>query len=248
TEAGERIATDCVVSNADPSFVYRHMIDARHRKKYTDRRIDRVKQSMGLFVGYFGTDRTYPDIEHHTIVLGPRYEGLLEDIFERKVLADDFSLYLHRPTATDPSLAPEGHDAFYVLAPVPNNNSGIDWQSRAEPYLARILDHLEERLLPGLGDHLTVDFCVTPDYFENELRSVAGAGFGPEPRLSQSAWFRYHNRSEDVAGLYFVGAGVHPGAGVPGVLSSAKVLEKVVEPAAESTQSVTNPRDERQSA
>ncbi len=228
TENGERVECDVVVSNADPSTVYKHMLDPSCRRKYTDKKVDRVKQSMGLFVGYFGTDKKYPDIEHHTIVLGPRYEALLDDIFNRKVLAEDFSLYLHRPTCTDPSLAPQGHDAFYVLAPVPNNNSGIDWSEQAEPYFDRIIDHLEERHMPGLREHMTVNFSVTPDYFEHELRSEAGAGFGPEPRLSQSAWFRYHNRSKDVDGLYFVGAGVHPGAGVPGVISSAKVLERVV--------------------
>ena len=228
TASGERLACRMVVSNADPSVVYKEMIGAEHRRKYTDRKVDRVKQSMGLFVGYFGTDKKYEDIEHHTIVLGSRYQGLLDDIFDKKVLADDFSLYLHRPTRSDPSLAPDGHDAFYVLSPVPNNKSGIDWQARAEPYFDRILAHLEERHLPGLSEHLTTKFSVTPDYFEHELRSMAGAGFGPEPRLTQSAWFRYHNRCEDVDGLYFVGAGVHPGAGVPGVITSAKVLEKVV--------------------
>lgn len=228
TEGGERLPCRFVVSNADPSFVYKNLIGSKHRRKYTDRKVDRVKQSMGLFVAYFGTDKKYEDIEHHTIVLGPRYETLLDDIFNKKILADDFSLYLHRPTATDPSLAPEGHDCFYVLSPVPNNNSGLDWEKIKEEYLDRILEYLEERHLPELREHLTVKFAVTPDYFEHELRSEAGAGFGPEPRLTQSAWFRYHNRSEDVDGLYFVGAGVHPGAGVPGVVTSAKVLEKVV--------------------
>jgi phytoene desaturase len=186
---------------------------------------------MGLFVGYFGTDRTYDDIRHHEIILGERYRELLEDIFERKLLTDDFSLYLHRPTASDPSLAPEGGDTFYVLSPVPNNRSGIDWSSRGRPYFERILSKLEREHLPGLRDHLTTDFFVTPDYFQNELRSVAGAGFGPEPRLSQSAWMRYHNASEDIDGLYFVGAGTHPGAGLPGVVNSAKVLDNLVEPA-----------------
>jgi phytoene desaturase len=153
---------------------------------------------------------------------------LLEDIFERRKLADDFSLYMHRPTASDRSLAPEGHDAFYVLSPVPNNRGDIDWDDQGEPYFDRILSHLEQRHLPGLRDHLTTRFHVTPDYFQGELRSVAGAGFGPEPRLSQSAWFRYHNKSEDLDALYFVGAGTHPGGGVPGVLSSAKVLENML--------------------
>jgi phytoene desaturase len=204
------------------------MVAPEHRSRNSDRRVDRVKQSMGLFVGYFGTDKKYEDVEHHTIVLGERYKGLLDDIFNKKILADDFSLYLHRPTKTDPSLAPEGHDAFYVLSPVPNNESGLDWDEIGEAYFDKIIDHLEERHMPGLRDHLTVKFHKAPDYFETELRSVKGAGFGPEPRLTQSAWFRYHNRSPDVDGLYFVGAGVHPGAGLPGVITSAKVLEKLV--------------------
>lgn len=224
----ERIACDFVVSNADPSVVYTNLIDPAHRRRNTDKRVARVKQSMGLFVGYFGTDRNYSEIEHHTIVLGERYRELLDDIFEKKILADDFSLYLHRPTASDPSLAPEGHDSFYVLSPVPNNESGIDWEAEGEAYFERILAHLEERHMPGLREHITTNFFVTPDYFQGELSSRSGAGFGPEPRLTQSAWFRYHNASEDISGLYFVGAGTHPGAGVPGVLNSAKVVERLV--------------------
>ena len=183
---------------------------------------------MGLFVSYFGTSRQYPDLRHHTIVLGPRYRGLLHDIFERRVLADDFSLYLHAPTRTDPTLAPAGHEAFYVLSPVPNNRSGIDWARTAESYEERILESLETRLLPDLRASIVTRHRLTPDEFEHDLRSVDGSAFGPEPVLTQSAWFRYHNVSEDVRGLYFVGAGTHPGGGVPGVLSSAKVLERVI--------------------
>ena len=243
TEQGERIPCRFVVSNADPSFTYREMIDPQKRSRNSDRRVRRIKQSMGLFVGFFGTDRSYPDLEHHTIVLGPRYRGLLDDIFNKKVLADDFSLYLHRPTATDKSLAPGGHEAFYVLSPVPNNESGIDWESTGEAYFERILEHLEERHMPGLRDSITTKFWHSPDYFQSELRSVSGAGFGPEPRLSQSAWFRYHNRSEDIDGLYFVGAGVHPGAGLPGVITSAKVMEKLVpQPVAGAASPVPKPR------
>ena len=225
---GEVLPARLVVSNADPSFVYGRLIDPRHRRKHTDRRIGRVRQSMSLFVTYFGTRKTYGDLAHHTILLGPRYRGLLTDIFDRKVLAEDFSLYLHAPGRTDPSLVPGGKDAFYVLSPVPNNLSGIRWAEVGERYRERILDHLEATVMPGLREHLDLAFDVTPQYFEHQLRSVAGAGFGPEPLLWQSAWFRYHNRSEDVHGLYFVGAGTHPGAGVPGVLSSARVLDHVV--------------------
>jgi phytoene desaturase len=184
---------------------------------------------MSLFVGYFGVSRTYPELAHHTIVLGPRYRGLLDDIFVRRRLADDHSLYLHAPTRTDPSLAPPGHDAMYVLSPVPNLRAGVDWEREGERYFDRVLDTLERRVLPGLGAHVTTRFQMTPLDFQRDLRSADGAAFGPEPLLTQSAWFRYHNRSPDVSGLYFVGAGTHPGAGVPGVLSSARVLERVLD-------------------
>ena len=240
-EGGERVDARFVVANADPSTVYKKMLDPSVRKKHTDRRIDRLRQSMSLFVGYFGAKRTYEDIAHHTIILGPRYQGLLEDIFEKKQLAEDFSLYMHAPTRTDPGLAPAGHEGFYVLSPVPNNLSGIDWSDKAEAYFDRILSSLEERVLPGLGASLTERFFVTPRYFEESLRSKDGAAFGLEPRLTQSAYFRFHNRSEDVDGLYFVGAGTHPGGGVPGVLCSAKVLEKVA-PKAETPLAWPQPR------
>jgi phytoene desaturase len=228
TAEGRRLACDMVVANADPSHVYTRLIDPRHRRKNTDARVARRHASMGLFVGYFGTKGTYPELAHHTILLGETYRELLKDIFRRKVLSDDFSLYLHAPTRTDPSMAPPGHEAFYVLSPVPNMRSGVDWNEKGDEYFDRILAALEERLLPGLSDRLVTRFHVTPQYFERDLRSVDGSAFGPEPLLRQSAYFRYHNRSPDVRGLYFVGAGTHPGAGVPGVLSSAKVLERLL--------------------
>jgi phytoene desaturase len=235
TADGSRLPCELVVSNADPSWVYSRMIAPAHRRRYTPRTISRVRQSMSLFVGYFGTRRTYPDVAHHTILLGPRYRTLLDDIFRQRTLAKDFSLYLHAPTRTDPSLAPPGSETFYVLSPVPNTRAGIDWRHESEPYFARIRASLEERLLPGLEASLATQFHMTPLDFEQTLRSVDGAAFGPEPVLTQSAWFRYHNRSPDVEGLYFVGAGTHPGGGIPGVLSSAKVLERVVpRPAASS--------------
>ena len=228
TADGRVEPADIVVSNADPTFTYGRLLPAAHRPRHGDRRLARVRQSMGLFVGYFGARRTWPELAHHTIVLGPRYEGLLDDIFRRRVLADDFSLYLHAPTRTDPSLAPPGHEAFYVLSPVPNMRSGVDWERTADGYFERILEHLERRLVPGLRDAIDVRLTMTPPDFARDLRSPDGAAFGPEPLLTQSAWFRYHNRSPDVAGLYFVGAGTHPGAGVPGVLNSAKVLDRLV--------------------
>jgi len=225
---GERLAADVVVSNADPAWTYGRLIDARVRRHWTARRLKRIRYSMSLFVWYFGTRRRYEDVPHHCILVGPRYRELLEDIFERKVLAEDFSLYLHRPTATDPSLAPEGCDAFYVLSPVPNQGSGIDWAVRAGPYREAIQAALERDLLPGLEEVVVTSRIMTPADFQDRLHAEQGAAFGPEPLLTQSAWFRPHNRSEDVEGLYLVGAGTHPGAGVPGVLSSARVLDKLV--------------------
>ena len=183
---------------------------------------------MSLFVWYFGTRRRYPGVAHHTVLLSPRYEDLLRDIFHRKILPPDFSLYLHRPTATDPTMAPEGCDAFYVLSPVPNLESGIDWNDKAEEYRLAISRHLSETVLPDLEEHLVTSRVMTPIDFRERLLSVRGAGFSLEPVLTQSAWFRPNNASEDVDRLYLVGAGTHPGAGVPGVLSSARVLDSVV--------------------
>jgi phytoene desaturase len=218
------VPADIVVSNADPSYVYSTMLPTVKRSIVPRP----TRQSMSLFVAYFGARRTYPDLAHHTIVLGPRYRGLLDDVFKRKVLADDFSLYLHAPTRTDASLAPAGCETFYVLSPVPNNRSGIAWSMESQRYFDRILTHLEKRVLPGIGASIVEPFFMTPREFENDLRSVDGAAFGPEPILTQSAYFRYHNRASEVDGLYFVGAGTHPGGGVPGVLSSAKVLDRIV--------------------
>ncbi len=228
TDSGERIACQMVISNADPIKVYSEMVDKKFRKKNTDRSLKNKRSSMGLFVAYFGTKKTYPELAHHTIVLGPRYKGLLHDIFNKKVLADDFSLYLHAPTRSDASMAPEGHECFYVLSPVPNNQSGLNWSEIGDAYCDKILSALEDKLLPGLRENLVTKHFVTPDYFEKTLHSARGAGFGIEPCFTQSAYFRFHNKSEDIEGLYFVGASTHPGAGVPGVLSSAKVLERLI--------------------
>lgn len=227
-ESGEALAADIVVSNADSAATYQHLVGAEHRRRWSDRKLERARYSMGLFVWYFGTDRQWHDVAHHTILLGPRYRGLLDDIFRRKVLADDFSLYLHRPTATDPSLAPPGRDTFYVLSPVPHLQADVDWRTAAEPYRRAIERRLEERLLPGLGASITASRMLTPLAFRDELGSLHGAAFGLEPVLTQSAWFRPHNESEDVRGLYLVGAGTHPGAGLPGVLSSARILDRLV--------------------
>ena len=225
---GETLAADIVVSNADSAWTYKHLVRREHRRHWSDSRIERGRYSMGLFVWYFGTKRRYEEVPHHTMVLGPRYKGLLRDIFKRKHLADDFSLYLHRPTATDPSLAPPGCDTFYALSPVPHLDSGTDWRTHAERYRQAIQTRLETTVLPGLGAELTTSRLMTPLDFQDRLASYKGAGFGLEPLLLQSAWFRPHNRSEDVDGLYLVGAATHPGAGVPGVLMSAKALQTVV--------------------
>jgi phytoene desaturase len=225
---GSVLQSDIVVSNADAAWTYSKLLAHHPRRRWTDRRLARARYSMSLFVWYFGTNRRYDSVYHHMMVLGPRYRELLRDIFDRKVLAEDFSLYLHRPSATDPSVAPAGCDSFYVLAPVPNLKSGTVWQSQAESYRARIERRLEETVLPGLGQAIVSSRYLTPLDFQNRLSSVNGAAFALEPQLFQSAWFRPHNRSEEVTGLYLVGAGTHPGAGLPGVLSSARVLDKIV--------------------
>lgn len=229
---GAELLADLVISNADVGFTYRHLLPEYARRKYTNRRIAQMRYSMGLFVAYFGTQKRYADCVHHTILLGPRYKGLLDDIFVHEQLAKDFSLYLHRPTATDQSLAPSGGDTFYVLSPVPHlgpaHGTKVNWQAHAERYRDRILSHLAQTLLPDLQSQLVTLRHITPLTFETELSSLYGSGFSVEPILRQSAYFRPHNRSEDVDGLFFVGGGTHPGAGMPGVLSTAKVLDRLI--------------------
>ncbi|MBA4130798.1 MAG: phytoene desaturase [Hyphomicrobium sp.] len=227
-KSGEIIDADVVISNADAAWTYKYLLPKSARRTWTDKRLDKARYSMSLFVWYFGTDKKYDDVPHHTILLGPRYRELLDDIFEQKRLAADFSLYLHRPTATDPSLAPDGNDAFYVLSPVPHLEGDTDWTTEAEPYRQRIAKHLSETVLPGFEDHIATSRIMTPLDFRDRLMSYKGAAFSLEPVLTQSAWFRPHNRSEDIEHLYLVGAGTHPGAGVPGVLSSARVLDRIV--------------------
>lgn len=226
--SGEEIRADIVVSNADAAFTYSRLLARHPRRRWTDAKIARARYSMSLFVWYFGTRRRWDEVYHHTMVLGPRYRGLLDDIFRHKVLAKDCSLYLHRPSASDPSLAPAGCDAFYVLAPVPHLQSGTDWRVEAEPYRAAVQRRLEETVLPGLGESIVSSRVLTPLDFRDRLSSVNGAAFAMEPQLFQSAWFRPHNVSEEVRGLYLVGAGTHPGAGLPGVVSSANILDRIV--------------------
>lgn len=217
-----------VIANADAPALYKELVPSQWRKRWTDRRIESRKYSMGLFVVYLGVRRRYPDLAHHTILLGKRYKELLEEIFEGEAVTDDLSLYLHAPTRTDPTLAPPGCESMYVLAPVPNLQAPIDWVSEGPRLEARILDMMEATVCPGLREALEVCFHVTPLHFRDNLLTLYGTGFSIQPTLFQSAWFRFHNRSEDVQGLYLVGAGTHPGAGLPGVLCSAKVLEHYI--------------------
>ncbi len=226
-DSDEELPASVVVSNADVANFYKKAVPAPVRKTWTDSRLDRMRYSMGLFLIYFGTDRTYSDLAHHTIVLTERYRELLEDIFSKKILADDFSLYLHAPTRTDPSLAPPGCECFYVLSPVPNLDGDIDWNAVKERYADAILASLE-KLCPDLRKHIISKIIWTPLDFETQLDAHLGSAFQFEPILTQSAWFRPHNVSEDVKNFFLVGAGTHPGAGVPGVLSSAKLLERVL--------------------
>ncbi len=227
---GRFVAADAVVSNSDVAWTYRYLIDEPLRKIYTNSKIDGMKYSMSLFVMYFGTDRRYDNTKlmHHNIILSRRYKELLTDIFDKKVLADDFSLYLHMPTITDPSLAPEGGESFYVLSPVPHLDGTTDWTQMAESYGDRILSFLEENYLPDLKKHLKVRLHIDPLHFRDTLNSYKGSAFSVQPVLTQSAWFRPHNRSEEFDNLYFVGAGTHPGAGLPGVLSSSVIAENLI--------------------
>jgi phytoene desaturase len=226
-ENGETLKADVVVSNADPMHLYRQMLpDAALNMATKLKR--KSKLSMGLYVLYFGTKKQFPDVAHHTIWLGPRYRELLDEIFHKKIMSKDFSLYVHRPTATDPSFAPAGCDSFYVLCPVPNTQGGQDWKVEGPKLRDRIVSELDRTMLPGLKDCITSDFYMTPADFETEYLSFGGAGFSIAPYFSQSAWFRFHNKSESIDGLYLVGAGTHPGAGLPGVVCSAKVIEKLV--------------------
>ena len=233
---GQSIVADVIVSNADPAHLYAAMIAPEDQAPSTRLKLAAAEFSMGLFVLYFGTTRQYPDVAHHTIWLGERYRELLADIFHDKVLSEDFSLYLHRPTATDASFAPAGCDSFYVLCPVPNLKGAIDWALQGPRLQARIVAALERTILPGLRDCITSDFYMTPENFRSDYLSAYGAGFSVAPLFRQSAWFRFHNRAEGIRNLYLVGAGTHPGAGLPGVLCSAKVMESLVPSAHSATQ------------
>ena len=224
----EIIECDYIVCNSDPPNVYQNLIKSKNDYNFLfKQKMKRMDYSMGLFVYYFGSKKQYKDVAHHTIYFGNSYEKHLDKIFEKKILSDDISYYLHRPSATDPNMAPNGQDAFYVLVPVPNNLSNINWSNEGEKFKNLILEKMDSSVLPGIKNNVTSDFYLTPDYFEKDLATLHGSGFSIQPKFSQSAYFRFHNQSEIFKNLYFVGAGTHPGAGMPGVLSSAKVLDKL---------------------
>lgn len=223
-----RLHADYVISNTDPVHLYKSLLPKASVNWAARVKADRWRQSMGLFVLFFGTKRQYPGVAHHTIWMGPRYEELLNDIFNRKILADDFSIYLHRPTATDASFAPPGGDSFYALVPVPNLQGNIDWESKGPELAQRVITALGQRTLPGLHESIVDQFFMTPVDFEERYLSPDGAGFSVSPLFTQSAWFRFHNRGEGPSNLFLVGAGTHPGAGLPGVVSSAKVVDRLL--------------------
>ena len=228
---GREINADLVISGIDPAHLYGSMIRPSEQAVSTRVKLASAHFSMGLFVLYFGATTTYPDVAHHTIWMGHRYRELLRDIFDRKTLAEDFSLYLHRPTATDPSFAPPGCDSFYVLCPVPNLRGKIDWAKEGPRLRDRIVAALDATILPGLNTTITSEFSMNPEDFRHDYLSAHGAGFSVAPLFRQSAWFRFHNRAEGIGNLYLVGAGTHPGAGLPGVLCSAKVVDALIPPA-----------------
>ena len=222
------IEADNVICNADPPAVYEKLLNQNNNSLLFNWKKNRMEYSMGLFVYYFGTKKIYENVEHHTIKFGNKYKEHLDDIFDKKKLNEDISYYLHRPTATDKSMAPQGNDCFYVLVPVPNNQSKINWDIEGKKMKKLVIEKMEKDLMPNLSENIVEDFYLTPDYFEKDLNTKYGSGFSIQPKFTQSAYFRFHNKSEVYDGLYFVGAGTHPGAGVPGVLSSAKVLDKII--------------------
>lgn len=242
-KGGSSLSADLVASNGDYASTYLRLVDPQYRRWNRDSIVKLRKQSMSLFVLYFGfrKDERPLELRHHTIILGPRYEELLTDIFERKKLPEDFSQYLHVPTLTDSSLAPEGHHAAYTLVPVPHGGSGLDWEELGQPFADRLIAFLDERgYIPDLRKRLVTSSFITPEYFEGTLNSYLGNGFGVEPRLMQSAFFRPHNRSEDVSNLYLVGQGTQPGGGTPSVMMSAKMTARLIAKDVGVTEAVVN--------
>lgn len=231
---GQVHRTDAVVSNADVAFTYKNMISAKNRSKKIDLYFDNLQYSNSLVVIYFGTKRRYLDskLAHHNIILGKRYRGLLKDIFSAKKLPEDFSLYLHMPTITDESIAPEGCESFYVLSLVPHLDANINWAEVGPAYNDKILSFLEENYLPDLKSNIIAQHSIDPIHFKNTLNSHKGAAFSVKPSLIQSGWMRPHNKSSFYEDLYFAGAGTHPSAGVPAVIASGKIAAELIDPAA----------------
>ncbi len=221
------LSFDGVICNADPPTVYSEMIKGKTLRR-TFKPEPLIQYSMGLFVLFFGTKKQYPSVAHHTIWMSERFKELLKDIFQKKTLSEDFSLYLHRPTATDPSFAPDGCDSFYVLCPVPNLLGNINWELEGPKLKDKIISELSKTIMPNLEEVIEEVFWMDPNDFKKDYRSMHGAGFSIAPIFSQSAWFRYHNKDPQIKNLYFAAAGSHPGAGIPGVLCSAKIVEKVI--------------------
>ncbi len=228
TANGDHYPADIVVSNADVAMTYMKLIDRQFRRKNNDKRFKKAKYSMSLFMVYFGTKKKYPEIPHHNVIFGPRYKELIKDIFDRHILPDDFSIYLHVPSRTDPELAPPGCETFYACVPVTHQDSGINWEEMKEPFRDRVLQYLNDHYLPDLLNNLEVCEIFTPQDFEHELNAYKGNAFQLQPLMTQSGWFRPHNRSRDIKGLYIVGAGTHPGAGVPSVLLSGKITSELI--------------------
>ncbi len=220
--SGDFFPGDIVVSNGDVGHTYKYLVPAAARRHWTNKRVEKQSYTMSCFLMYLGTRKQFPKLEHHTLILAERYKELIRDIFKKKILPDDFSMYVHAPTRTDPGMAPDGCESMYILIPVANNRSGIDWSSIKDQFAETVLDFLEEWGMEGLKESLEVLHLFTPDDFAEELNAMYGNAFAIEPKLSQTAYFRPQNRSEDVDGLYLVGAGTHPGAGVPGVILSAE--------------------------
>ncbi len=226
---GQFYPADAVVSNADFHHTYHDLIDPKFRSKYSESKLEKTGYSMSAFLLYLGVKKTYPKLLHHTLILSNRYKGLVRDIFDRKILPDDFSMYLHVPTRTDPSMAPPGSESMYVLIPVANLGGNVDWKNMTVPFTGRILKFLEEDFgLSDLRRNIEVLETFTPLDFAMQRNSHLGSAWGVEPKLTQTAIFRPHNRSEDIRSLYLVGASTHPGAGVPGVLLTAETTEHVI--------------------
>ena len=226
---GRFYEADAVISNADLVHTYRELIKPEHRKKWSDKKLRRTQYSMSAFLLYLGVNKKYPQLKHHTLILSERYKELIDDIFDNKILPDDFSMYLHIPSQTDPTMAPEGCESLYVLIPVPNLESRINWEKIKRTYTDSILTFLENDFgLTDLKRSIAVLETFTPSDFKKQRNNHLGSAWGVEPKLTQTAYFRPHNRSEDIQKLYFVGASTHPGAGVPGVLLTAETTVKLV--------------------